>query len=208
MHLPRRPKDPEGGVHQFRRALRCAGHPLAGVPLRRRHLRRLSVAIFVRASAPRQRSALVMIHPQEALLQEARAYQRSEAFAAYRKLPQVAEHRLARLMQLGVRQARYFGRAKTCFQLLLMAATVANLTLVASRVGLMRDRNHPKTSISTRISALLAMLIAICRVFAVPSLDRRLWNYPWTWVSATLLGHVYMTLTNSLNSRAGAETQV
>ena len=85
-----------------------------------------------------------MIHPQEALLQEARAYQRSEAFAAYRKLPQVAEHRLARLMQLGVRQARYFGRAKTCFQLLLMAATVANLTLVASRVGLMRDRNHPQ----------------------------------------------------------------
>ena len=84
-------------------------------------------------------------------------------------------------MQLGVRQARYFGRAKTLFQLL-MAATVANLTLVATRVGLMRDRNHPKTSISTRISALLAMLIAICRVFAVPSLDRRLWNYPWTWV--------------------------
>jgi len=122
-----------------------------------------------------------MIHPQEALLQEARAYQRSEAFAPYRKLRQVAEHRLARLMQLGVRQARYFGRAKTLFQLL-MAATVANLTLVAARVGLMRDRNHPKTSISTRISALLAMLIAICRVFAVPSLDRRLWNYPWTWV--------------------------
>jgi Transposase DDE domain len=36
---------------------------------------------------------LVMIHPQEALLQEARAFQQSEAFAAYRKLRQVAEHR-------------------------------------------------------------------------------------------------------------------
>ena len=88
-----------------------------------------------------------MIHPQEA-----RASQRSEAFAPYRKLRQAAEHRLARLMQLGVRQARYVGRTKTLFQLL-MAATVANLTLVATRVGLMRDRNHPKTSISTRISA-------------------------------------------------------
>jgi hypothetical protein len=35
------------------------------------------------------------------------------------------------LVQLGIRQARYFGRQKTLFQLL-MAATVANLTLVAS----------------------------------------------------------------------------
>ena len=45
------------------------------------------------------------------------------------------EHRLARLMQLGIRQARYFGRAKTRFQLYL-AATVANLTLVAGKAGI------------------------------------------------------------------------
>jgi hypothetical protein len=96
---------------------------------------------------------LVMIHPQEALLQEARAFQQSEAFAPYRKLRQAAEHRLARLMQLGVRQARYFGRTKTLFQLL-MAATVANLTLVARRIGLMRDRNPPQTSISIHVYAL------------------------------------------------------
>jgi hypothetical protein len=82
------------------------------------------------------------------LLQEARAFQRSEAFAPYRKLRQAAEHRLARLVQLGVRQARYFGRAKTRFQIL-MAATVANLTLVAAKTGLMRDRNHPETVTST-----------------------------------------------------------
>jgi hypothetical protein len=44
---------------------------------------------------------LVMIHPQEDLLQEARAFQQSEAFAPYRKLRQAAEHRLARLVQLG-----------------------------------------------------------------------------------------------------------
>ena len=40
-----------------------------------------------------------------------------------------------RLVQLGVRQARYFGRSKTKFQLYL-AATVANLTLVAAKAGL------------------------------------------------------------------------
>ena len=50
-------------------------------------------------------------------------------------LRQAAEHRLARLVQLGVRQSRYFGRAKTRFQLL-MAATVANLTLVATKMGM------------------------------------------------------------------------
>ena len=81
----------------------------------------------------------VSLHPQESLLQQARTFQRSEAFSPYRQLRQSAEHRLARLMQLGVRQARYFGRAKTLFQLLL-AATVANLTLVATRTGLMRGR--------------------------------------------------------------------
>ncbi|TAK29456.1 MAG: IS1182 family transposase [Chloroflexota bacterium] len=81
----------------------------------------------------------VSLHPQEALLQEARALQRSEAFGPYRQQRQAAEHRLARLMQLGTRQARYFGRVKTLYQLL-MAAAVANLTLVATKVGRMRCR--------------------------------------------------------------------
>ena len=43
---------------------------------------------------------------------------------------------MARLVQLGIRQARYFGRVKTKFQLYL-AATVANLTLVAGKIGLL-----------------------------------------------------------------------
>ena len=109
---------------------------------------------------------VVMIHPLEALLQEARAFQHSEAFAPYRKLRQVAEHRLARLMQLGVRQARYIGRTKTLFQLL-MAATVANLTLVATKTGLMGDRKHSKGAISIHIRrTMLASLIAICTLFS------------------------------------------
>ena len=76
----------------------------------------------------------VRLHPQEALLQQARALQHSEAFAEYRQRRVVVEHRLARLVQLGIRQSRYFGRIKTRFQLYL-AATVANLTLVAAKAG-------------------------------------------------------------------------
>ena len=71
-------------------------------------------------------------------MQKARALQQSEAFAGYRKRRVVVEHRLARLVQLGIRQARYFGRVKTKFQLYL-AATVANLTLVAAKAGLTGD---------------------------------------------------------------------
>ncbi|MFH1140846.1 MAG: IS1182 family transposase [Chloroflexota bacterium] len=78
----------------------------------------------------------VSLHPQEGLLQQARAFQHSEAFTEYRKRRQASEHRLARLVQLGIRHARYFGRAKTLFQVFL-AATVANLTLVASKLGMM-----------------------------------------------------------------------
>ena len=77
----------------------------------------------------------VRLHPQEALLQQARALQHSEGFTEYRQRRVVVEHRLARLVQLGIRQSRYFGRAKTRFQLYL-AATVANLTLVAAKAGL------------------------------------------------------------------------
>ena len=67
----------------------------------------------------------VRLHPQEALLQQARALQKSEGYSEYRQRRVVVEHRLARLVQLGMRQARYFGRVRTLFQLL-MTATVAN----------------------------------------------------------------------------------
>lgn len=82
-----------------------------------------------------------MLHPQDAALQEARAYQRSGAFAPHRHLRQVAEHRLARSMQHRVRRACYVGRSKTFYQRLL-AATVANLKLVATGVGLLWVRGR------------------------------------------------------------------
>ena len=85
-------------------------------------------------AAKGSRGRRVMIHPQEALLQQARALQQSTHYDEYRARRVVVEHRLARLVQLGLRQSRYFGRVKTRCQLYL-AATVANLTLVAGKLG-------------------------------------------------------------------------
>jgi transposase len=97
-------------------------------------------------ASKKDKGRTVSLHPQEALLQKARSFQHSEAFAEYRLRRQAAEHRLARLVQLGIRQARYFGRVKTHFQLLL-AATVANLTLVAARMGMMKTAGRRAVSV-------------------------------------------------------------
>ena len=108
-----RPARAGGGVFRFARAV-CGSCPLR--------------AQCVRGAAGRS----VGVHPQEALLQEARAVQASPAFREYHARRQVVEHRIARLIQLGLRQARYVGRAKTLFQVA-MAAAVANLTLLMHR---------------------------------------------------------------------------
>jgi transposase len=100
-----------GGQFQFAAAV-CATCPLR--------------AACVRGAGGRT----IQLHPQERLLQQARELQASPEFRAYRTKRQVVEHRIARLMQVGLRQARYVGRAKTLFQACL-AATVANLTLLA-----------------------------------------------------------------------------
>jgi transposase len=120
----------QAGVPQYARALNARGE---------RKLRGFRFGAATCAACPLraqcvsgQRGRRIAVHPQEDLLQQARALQRSPAFAGYRKARQVAEHRIARLVQLGVRQARYVGRQKTLFQLL-MAATVANLTLLANK---------------------------------------------------------------------------
>ena len=114
---------PRGQIHRLK-GFRFDGAVCGACPLRPR---------CVAGSSGLGRT--VQLHPQEALLQRARALQQSEAFGEYRQRRVVVEHRLARLVQLGIRQARYFGRAKTRFQLYL-AATVANLTLVAGKAGL------------------------------------------------------------------------
>lgn len=76
----------------------------------------------------------VSVHEHEKLLQKARQFQRTEEFRKLYHPRSTVEHRLARLVQLGLRKARYFGTKKVLFQLA-MTAAVANFTLVAARAA-------------------------------------------------------------------------
>ncbi len=96
----------------------------------------------------------VLIHPQEALLQQGRALQQSTHYDEYRARRVVVEHRLARLVQLGLRQSRYFGRVKTRCQLYL-AATVANLTLVAAKAGLTGKTGSGPSASSAQVAGMV-----------------------------------------------------
>jgi hypothetical protein len=104
----------------------------------------------------------VAVHLQERLLQAARAFQASPAFADYRRRRQIVEHRIARLVQLGSRQARDVGTPKVRFQLLL-AAAVANLTYLAAT-----------TSPDSTVVGLLAARLGLLRV-AVSRPLRPIW---------------------------------
>jgi len=99
----------------------------------------------------------VAAHPQERLLQEARAFQASPAFAEYRRRRQRVEHRIARLVQLGIRQARDIGTPKVLFQLL-MAAAVANLTYLAASATQPAD---PDSAALGLLAALLGLLLVV-----------------------------------------------
>ena len=99
----------------------------------------------------------VQVHPQEALLQQARVLQRSPGFGEVRRRRQVVEHRIARLVQLGIRQARSIGRTKTLFQVCL-AAAVANLTLLAA------------TSDATPVDRLWCMMSLVVALTTMPRL--------------------------------------
>ncbi len=77
---------------------------------------------------------VVQITEKTEALWRLRKQQKTKRFRRrYRKRVAV-EHRIGRLVQLGVRQAKYFGKGKTGFQIAL-AATVANLMLVAAVSG-------------------------------------------------------------------------
>ncbi len=71
------------------------------------------------------RGRVISVHPHERMLQEARARQRSALGRALLRKRIVVEHRLARLAQLGIGRARYFGHVRTRLQILL-ACAVAN----------------------------------------------------------------------------------
>src|SRR6059036_3804020 len=76
-----------------------------------------------------QRGRSISIQPEERLQQQARAHNQTQAGQQSLRERVVVEHGIARLVRLGIRQSRYFGKTKTRFQVI-MAAVVANLSLV------------------------------------------------------------------------------
>ena len=143
MHLSRGKAYPQHRAGGTAYGCRGSGPPPAGLPVRRVRMYGLSTAAQC-IPAKGRKGRWVLIHPQEALLQEARALQQSAGYEEYRERRVVVEHRLARLVHLGIRQFRYFGRVKTEFQLYL-AATVANSPLMAGKFGLGgRQRQYPQ----------------------------------------------------------------
>jgi len=102
------------------------------------------------------RTVTITEHTKE--LRRHRKYQQTQAFAKIYRRRIVVEHRIARLAQLGIRQARYFGRARVAFQVNL-AATVSNLTLAVTKV-LLAPQNGLR-SVRTALANLLASLDSI-----------------------------------------------
>lgn len=99
----------------------------------------------------------ITLNAHEHLLQQARAAQGTPEFREAIQARQVAEHRLARLRQLGAKQARYFGRTKTRFQLF-MTAAVANLTLIWNRCAAKAQRTNNETEKLARCDVSKAVL--------------------------------------------------
>ena len=90
----------------------------------------------LRAQCTKSRAAarVLQITDKTEVLWRLRKQQKTKRFRKRYRKRVVVEHRIGRLVQLGIRQARYFGKAKTGFQIAL-ATTVANLMLVAAVSG-------------------------------------------------------------------------
>jgi hypothetical protein len=90
----------------------------------------------LRAQCTKSRAAarFLKITKKTEALWRLRRQQRTKRFRKRYRKRVVVEHRIGRLIQLGARQAKYFGKAKTQFQIALVA-TVANLMLVAAVSG-------------------------------------------------------------------------
>lgn len=90
----------------------------------------------LRAQCTKSRAAarVLQITDKTEVLWRLRKQQKTKRFRKRYRKRVVVEHRIGRLVQLGIRQARYFGKAKTGFQIAL-AAMVANLMLVAAVSG-------------------------------------------------------------------------
>jgi hypothetical protein len=125
----------------------------------------------------------VSVHPQEAHLQAARAYQKTPEGKARLRKRVVVEHRLARLGQLGISQARYFGRAKTRFQLM-VACSLANFRWVwnqeARQEALLGLETPPCGEVGSLIACfglLLALRSLFVPVTPLRAMGRRRFHY-------------------------------
>jgi hypothetical protein len=107
--------------------------------------------LAARCVKPAARYRSISVHEHEVLLQAAKHFQRTEQFRHLYRQRSTVEHRIARLVQLGLRKARYFGTAKVLFQLA-MTAAVANFTLIASRL------NNALSFISSSLYTLVVFL--------------------------------------------------
>jgi len=120
----------------------------------------------VRGKGPRT----ITIQAEEGLQQRARAHNQTEAGRQSLRERVVVEHRIARLVQLGIRQSRYFGRTKTCLQVV-MAAVVANLSLV---LGYRKRQAEPaaipsaEAATAAKTGLLGALLVVWTRFFTRP----------------------------------------
>jgi len=120
----------------------------------------------VRGQGPRT----ISIQAEEALQQKARAHNQTEAGRKSLRERVVVEHRLARLVQLGIRKSRYFGKTKTCLQVM-MAAVVANVSLVAGyckRQGEPAGTASPQHACATNTGLLGAFFVVLARLFRLP----------------------------------------
>lgn len=125
----------------------------------------------------------VSVPPQEAVMQAARAYQKTSEGKARLRQRVVVEHRLARLGQLGIGQARYLGRQKTRFQLML-AASLANFRWVWNQearqeavLGSESPSLAERESLIACFGLLLSLLSLFVPVLCARALTRRRFDY-------------------------------
>lgn len=97
-------------------------------------------------------------------LRRLRRHQATKTFRAKYRERVVVEHRIGRLVQLGIRQARYFGKRKVAFQIAL-AAAVANLALLIL--------GAPGSSAAILLALLITGLTAVVLVISAPLAIRR-----------------------------------
>ena len=115
----------------------------------------------VRGQGPRS----ISIQAEERLQQQARAHNQTEAGRQSLRQRVVVEHRIARLVGLGIRQSRYFGKKKTRWQVV-MAAVVANLSLVVGYCQRRGPNPDAATAAQTSVQPTHVFLAALAAFWA------------------------------------------